>query len=124
MDLHEIYLQIRPEDIAYVKFIFESYESVGIIRTVLRQAQHGTSSEPQSNSEQSRTVDRKKAIIVLLAVDDFLDVARAILASLKNEVSLVEVPRPDDIGDDWLLRELATEGDARTEDCRSRTSRP
>ena len=98
MDLHEIYLEIRPEDIAYVKFIFESYESVGIIRTVLRQAQHG---------EQSRTVDRKKAIIVLLAVDDFLDVARAILASLKNEVSLVEIPRPDDTGDDWLMKELA-----------------
>lgn len=85
MDLHEIYLEIRPEDIAYVKFIFESYESVGIIRTV----------------------DRKKAIIVLLAVDDFLDVARAILASLKTEVPLVEIPRPDDTGDDWLMKELA-----------------
>ena len=107
MDLCEIYLEIRPEDIAYVKFIFESYECVGIIRTVLRQAQHRTSSEPQSNSEPGQTVERKKAVIVLLAVDDFLDVARAILASLKNEVSLVEVPRPDDIGDDWLLRELA-----------------
>jgi len=87
MELHDIYLEIRPEDIAYVKFIFESYESVGIIRTV----------------------DRKKAIIVLLAVDDFLDVARAILASLKNEVPLVEIPRPDDTGDDWLMNELAAD---------------
>lgn len=85
MCLHEIYLEIRPEDIAYVKFIFESYEGVGIIRTV----------------------ERKKALIVVLVVDDFLDVARAILASLKNEVSLVEIPRPQDIGDDWLMRELA-----------------
>ena len=87
MELHEIYLEIRPEDIAYVKFIFESYESVGIIRTV----------------------ERKKAVIVLLAVGDFLDVARSILTSLKNEVPLAEIPRPDDIGDDWLMRELATE---------------
>lgn len=86
MNLHEIYLEIRPEDIAYVKFIFESYESVGIIRTV----------------------DREKAVIVLLAVDDFLEVARAILASLKNEVPMAEIPRPADIGDDWLMRELAT----------------
>lgn len=86
MELHEIYLAIHPEDIAYVKFIFESYEGVGIIRTV----------------------DRKKAVIVLLVVDDFLEVARASLASLKNEVALVEIPRPDDIGDDWLMRELAT----------------
>ena len=100
MNLHEIYLEIRPEDIAYVKFIFESYEGVGIIRTVLRQAQHG---------EQSRTVERKKAVIVVLVVDDFLDVARAILTSLKNEVPLAEISRPEDIGDDWLMRELATE---------------
>ena len=87
MNLHEIYLEIRPEDIAYVKFIFESYEGVGIIRTV----------------------ERKKAVIVLLVVDDFLDVARSILASLKHEVPLAEVSRPNDIGDDWLMRELATE---------------
>lgn len=86
--MHEIYLEIRPEDIAYVKFIFESYEGVGIIRTV----------------------ERKKAVIVLMVVDDFLEVARAILASLKNDVPLAEVSRPDDIGDDWLLRELKVEG--------------
>ena len=85
MLLHEIYLGIRPEDIAYIKFSSESYEGVGIIRTV----------------------DRKKAVIVLMVVEDFLEVARAILASLKNEVSLAEVSRPHDIGDDWLLRELA-----------------
>ncbi|MBI3059360.1 MAG: DUF4911 domain-containing protein [Deltaproteobacteria bacterium] len=98
MDLHEIYLELRPEDIAYVKFIFESYEGVGIIRTVLRQAQHG---------EHGRTVERKKAVIVLLVVDDFLNVARSILDSFQKEVPLMEIPRPDDIGDDWLLRELA-----------------
>lgn len=87
MELHEIYLEIRPEDIAYVKFIFESYEGVGIIRTV----------------------DRKKAIIVLLVVDDFRAVTRSILSSLKNEISCAEISRPADLGDDWLLRELATE---------------
>ena len=88
MDLHEIYLELRPEDIAYIKFIFESYEGVGIIRTV----------------------ERKKAVIVLLVVDDFLHVARSILDSLQKEVPLMEIPRPDDIGDDWLLQELEVEG--------------
>ena len=88
MDLHEIYLELRPEDIAYIKFIFESYEGVGIIRTV----------------------ERKKAVIVLLVVDDFLDVARSILDSLQKEIPLMEIPRPDDIGDDWLLQELEVEG--------------
>ena len=47
MKLHDIYLELPSEQIAYVKFIFESYEDVGIIRTV----------------------DRKKAIIVLLVMD-------------------------------------------------------
>lgn len=87
MNLHEIYLEICPEDIAYVKFIFESYEGVGIIRTV----------------------DRKKAVIVLMVVEDFLCIARSVLSSFKNEVSLTEIPRPAGIGDDWLLRELAAE---------------
>ena len=100
MNLHEIYLEIHPEDIAYVKFIVESYEGVGIIRTVLRQAQHG---------EHGRTVDRKRAVIVLMVVEDFLAVARPLLASLAKEVQLSEIARPADLGDDWLLKELATE---------------
>jgi hypothetical protein len=36
MELRDIYLETLPEHIAYVKFIFESYEEVGIIRTVDR----------------------------------------------------------------------------------------
>jgi hypothetical protein len=87
MKLQEIYLETRPEHIAYIKFIFESYEDVGIIRTV----------------------DRKRAVIVLLAAEDFVAVARAILDSLKREVPLVEIPRPADLSDDWLMAELAHE---------------
>ena len=87
MELREIYLDTFPEHIAYVKFIFESYEEVGIIRTV----------------------DRKKAIIVLLAMDDFLHTARSILASIQRDVPLLEIPRPADMGDDWLMTELAVE---------------
>lgn len=92
VELHEIYLAIRPEDIAYIKFIFESYEGVGILRTV----------------------DRKNAVIVLLIVDDFRTVARSILDSLQNEISFAEISRPADLGDDWLLRELATESSSRS----------
>jgi hypothetical protein len=84
MELHPIYLEVGPEHIAYIKFIFESYEEVGIIRTV----------------------DRKKAIIVLLAAEHFLEVARAILDSLREETALVEIPPPDDVPDDWLMAEL------------------
>jgi hypothetical protein len=85
MDLTEIFLEVSPEDIAYVKFIFESYEGVGIVRTV----------------------DQKKAIIDILVVDDFQETARCIVLSLNHEVKMKEVPRPRGIGDDWLLRELA-----------------
>lgn len=85
MDLAAIYLETRPENIAYIKFIFESYEEVGIIRTV----------------------NRKKAIIVLLAVADFVQVAREILKSLQQEISLNEIAPPADVSDDWLMTELA-----------------
>ena len=87
MELKDIYLETPAEHIAYIKFIFESYEEVGIIRTV----------------------DRKRAIIVLLVVQDFIQVARKILDSLKKEVPVTEIPRSTDMGDDWLLTELTTE---------------
>ncbi|MEX0805472.1 MAG: DUF4911 domain-containing protein [Candidatus Binatia bacterium] len=86
MNLTAIYLEVRPQDIAYIKFIFESYEEVGIIRTV----------------------DRKKAVIVLLAVEDFVDVAHEIVKSLQQEIHLSEIPPPADLSDDWLMTELAT----------------
>jgi uncharacterized protein DUF4911 len=89
MDLHEIYLETPPEHIAYIKFIFESYEEIGIIRTV----------------------DRRRAIIVLLATPDFAVIAREIVLSLKHEVPLEEISRPADISADWLMTELAAETD-------------
>lgn len=85
MDLREIYLEIAPEHIAYIKFIFESYEEVGIIRTV----------------------DRKKSIIVLLAMPDFVNAAHEIIDSLKQDIPLAEIPRPADLSDDWFMVELA-----------------
>jgi len=85
MELREIYLEIAPEDIAYIKFIFESYEEVGIIRTV----------------------DRKKSIIVLLAMSDFIDTAHKIIDSLKQDIPLAEIPRPANLSDDWFMVELA-----------------
>jgi Domain of unknown function (DUF4911) len=87
MELEDIYLQTCPEHIAYIKFIFESYEEVGLIRTV----------------------DRKKAIIVLLAMKDFAGVARDILHSLKREVPLTEIARPLNLSDDWFMAELVSE---------------
>ena len=83
-DLELIYLETPPKNIAYVKFIFESYEEVGIVRTL----------------------DRKKAVIVLLAMREFAGVARSILESMQQEIPLREVPPPLDMSDDWFMREL------------------
>lgn len=87
MDVREIYLRVRPRDIAYIKFIIESYEFLGIMRTV----------------------DRKEAVIVLLVVPDGSELVRHVLASLANEIPIEEIPRPADLGDDWLINELATD---------------
>ena len=85
-ELQPIFLRLSPLDIALVKFIFESYEGVAIIRTV----------------------DRHAAIIVVLATSDFADVARAILDDLRTHlrVAIEEIPRPPDDGDDWFMRFL------------------
>lgn len=82
--LQPIFLHVNPADIAYIKFVFESYEGVAVIRTL----------------------DRHGAIIVVLVSEDFLDVARNIIVSLHEKVSFEEVPLPRDSGDDWLLRVL------------------
>ena len=87
MKLQAVYLETPPEQIAYIKFIFESYEEIGIIRTI----------------------DRKRAIIALLAVEDYIGAARELLAALRQEVPLVEIPRPADLTDDWLMAELTHE---------------
>lgn len=87
MELHEIYLELAPAHIAYVKFIFESYEEVGIIRTV----------------------DNQRAVIVLLAMTDFLEPAREILQSIRRDIPLIEIPRPADTKDDWFMTALLAE---------------
>ena len=33
MDTHSIYFRVRREDIAYLKFILESYEGMAVLRT-------------------------------------------------------------------------------------------
>lgn len=82
--LHPLYLQVAPADIALVKFLFESYEGVGIVRTV----------------------DRRAAIIVVLVAADFLPTAREILRALQAEIACSEVEPPAAPGDDWLMREI------------------
>jgi len=79
-----LYLRIDPGDIAFVKFVFEAYEEVAIVRTV----------------------DREPAVIVLLIAPDFYGVARAILDDIRRTVRFEETAAPALPVDDWLMREL------------------
>jgi hypothetical protein len=81
-DVHPIYLRLAPADIALIKFVFESYEGVGIVRTI----------------------DPRLASIVLLVVSDGLRVAREIIHDLQARVTCVEIDAPPIEPDDWLMR--------------------
>jgi hypothetical protein len=79
-DVVPIYLSLPPREIAYVKFIFESYEGVAVVRTL----------------------DRHAATLVVLAVPDFEPDARAVVAALTAEGVCAETGPPADFDGDWL----------------------
>lgn len=74
------YLALLPREIAYVKFVFESYEGVAVVRTL----------------------DRRAALLVVLAAADFEATARAIIASLVEEGVCKEAGPPEGFDGDWL----------------------
>jgi hypothetical protein len=78
-DVVPLFLRLAPRDIAYVKFVFESYEGVAVLRTL----------------------DAHAALLVVLVAPDFLADARAIVASLAAEDACEEVPAPSPERD-WL----------------------
>ena len=86
MDAIEIYLRVQRTDIALIKFIIESYEDFGIVRTI----------------------DRKKATIVVLAMPDFITEVRAVLQALQQELEMYEIPPPagEEQQSDWLMDKI------------------
>jgi hypothetical protein len=75
-----IYIALAPREIAYVKFVFESYEGVAVVRTL----------------------DRRAALLVVLAAADFEPVARTIIASLVEEGVCTESGPPAGFDGDFL----------------------
>lgn len=84
-DVVPIFLRLPPQEIAFVKFVFESYEGVAVVRTL----------------------DRRAALLVVLAVPDFEAAARAVVASLVAEGSCEETGPPPGGDGDWLGPEIA-----------------
>ncbi len=66
MDTRSRYLRIRREDIAYFKFIFESYEGVAVVRTK----------------------DPREAIVELMVAPGWEADVEEILKGLEKEVTL------------------------------------
>jgi hypothetical protein len=85
--IEPIFLRLHPRDIALAKFLFESYEEVAIVRTL----------------------DRRAAVIVVLAVEDFAADAHAIAAELCRIIECEIVEAPPEAGDDWLLAAMREE---------------
>ena len=71
-DVVPIFLQVPRAEIGYVKFIFESYEGVAVLRTI----------------------DRRAGVLVVLAVPDFLEQARRVVAGLADEMECREIDPP------------------------------
>lgn len=86
-DLIERYVRLAPSGIAYLKFVFESYETVGFLRTI----------------------DPREAVLVVYFVPDFAEVGDAILDSVAGEIAIERIDKPANLGDDWLVGEV--EGD-------------
>ena len=81
-DLVPIYLRVAPVDIAMIKFVVESYEEVGVVRTI----------------------DRRLATIVVMVTGDYLHVARGILDDLHGRITFEEIPPPPGADEDFMLR--------------------
>src|SRR5438105_12796863 len=86
-ELTAVYVRLAPQDIAYLKFIFESYETVGFLRTI----------------------DPKAATLVVYLVPDFTAVGYAILEAVGREISLERIEEPPHLGGDWLVGAVSTE---------------
>ena len=76
-DVVPIFLVVPRAEIGYVKFIFESYEGIAVLRTI----------------------DRHQGLLVVLAVADFLAQARLVVDSLAGEIGCREVERPAGLDD-------------------------
>jgi len=81
-DVEPIFLAVPRQEIAYVKFVFESYEGVAV----------------------TRTLDRHAAVLAVLVAPDFLPAARAVVAALAAEMPCREIARPAGV-DDLLMDE-------------------
>ena len=66
----EIFLELPPADIVFIKLVVEAHEGLGVLRTL----------------------DRKRAVIVVMTAADMEADVRAMLESLREQVPWTEIP--------------------------------
>jgi hypothetical protein len=79
-DVVPICLRLPPREIAYVKFLFESYEGVAVVRTL----------------------DRRAALLVVLAAADFVAQVHTVVETLVAEGACEVTGPPADFDGNWL----------------------
>lgn len=84
LDCKPVFCKLPPDNIVQLKNILETYDGM---------------------SGELRTLCPKKGEVVILALDDTEKLVRELIASIADELSLREVPRPDSCDGDWLFAE-------------------
>lgn len=89
-----IAFRVARRDIAYFKYLFESYEDVAIVRTV-------------------ETLDASSAVIAVLAAPDQVEDAEQILAEVERSgtPAVARVELPPVCREDWFLEEWVRDDD-------------
>ncbi|MCC6219844.1 MAG: DUF4911 domain-containing protein [Deltaproteobacteria bacterium] len=78
-----IYIKLPKQDIAYIKFVLESYCDLGVVRTL----------------------DSSLGEIVILALSCTANKVYELIESLKGELNIRVIPKPHSAKSDWLLQE-------------------
>lgn len=86
MEQHEtalspVFIKLPTAQIVTLKFILESYEGLGVVRTL----------------------DAQKGEVVILAPADTVATLHELLESLRSDLQLRLVPAPPSVEGDWLL---------------------
>jgi len=83
-DFVALYLRLPPEKIVLLKAILESYDELGIIRTI----------------------DKKLGDVAVLSLPGLKAELELLLQSLKAELEISFKEPPNDLGPDWFLSEV------------------
>ena len=83
-DLGCIFLRMQPEYIAFLKFVLESYDDLGLVRTL----------------------DVERGEVVVLCPKDMEPETEHMLESLREEIPFVRMSGPpESVSRDWLLND-------------------